>query len=64
VASCAPAHVADIMALAGDGVEVMQIGVVGGDDVVVDAGGSVARVPLRDLARVWEGSIPEALEAT
>jgi phosphoribosylformylglycinamidine synthase subunit PurL len=64
VASCSPAHVADIMALAGDGVDVMQIGVVGGDDVVVDAGGSVARVPLRDLARVWEGSIPEALEAT
>jgi phosphoribosylformylglycinamidine synthase len=64
IASCPPAHVADVMALAGGGVEVMQIGVVGGDDVVVDAGGSVARVPLRDLARVWEGSIPEALEAT
>ena len=63
IASCDPRYVADIAALAGDGVKVTQIGAVGGDDVVVDAGGSTARVPLPDLARVWEGSIPEALEA-
>jgi phosphoribosylformylglycinamidine synthase len=63
VASCDPSHVADIAALAGDGVTVTQIGVVGGDDVVIDADGSSARLPLQEVARVWEGSIPEALEA-
>jgi hypothetical protein len=55
--------VADIAALAGDGITVVQVGAVGGDDVVVDAGGSVARVSLQEAAAVWEGSIPEALEA-
>jgi len=63
LASCHPSHVAAISALAGDGVHVTQIGAVGGNDVVIDAGGSVARVPLQDLAQVWEGSIPDALEA-
>ena len=63
VASCDPSHVADIAALAGEGITVVQVGAVGGDDVVVDAGGSVARVSLQEAADVWEGSIPEALEA-
>lgn len=63
IASCHPTHVAAVSALAGDGVHVTQIGAVGGDDVVIDAGGSIARVPLRDLAQVWEGSVPAALEA-
>ena len=63
IASCDPVHVPEITAMAGAGVQVTPIGVVGGDDVVVHAGGSGAQVPLRDLARVWEGSIPEALEA-
>ncbi len=63
VASCDPAHVDAITALAEAGVEVTVIGTVGGDEVSVDAGGSTARVSLRDLAQVWEGSIPAALEA-
>ena len=63
VASCDPANVDAITALAGDGVTVTVIGAVGGDEVSVDAGGSTARVSLHDLAQVWEGSIPAALEA-
>ena len=63
VASCDPADVDAIAAHAGDGVAVTVIGTVGGDDVAIDAGGSTARLSLRDLAAVWEGSIPAALEA-
>ena len=63
VASCDPSTVDAITALAGDGVTVTVIGAVGSEEVSVDAGGSTARVSLHDLAQVWEGSIPAALEA-
>ncbi|MFM9018385.1 MAG: phosphoribosylformylglycinamidine synthase subunit PurL [Actinomycetota bacterium] len=63
VASCDPANVRTITALATGGVTVTVIGTVGGDEVSVEAGGSTARVSLHDLAEVWEGSIPAALEA-
>ncbi len=63
IASCRVENVAAITALAEGAVGVQQVGTVGGDDVSVDAGGSVARVGLRDLAEVWEGSILRALEA-
>lgn len=63
VASCRPDDVDALIALATHGVNVLRIGTVGGDHVAITAGGSAARVSLGDLARVWEGSIPEALEA-
>ncbi len=64
VASCRPDHVDALLALAGAGIGVARVGTVGGHEVTITVGGSVARVSVADLARVWEGSIPEALEAT
>ena len=63
IISCHPDNVAAIQGLATGGITATVIGEVGGDDVLVTIAGSTTQVPLSQLGDVWEGAIPQALEA-
>jgi phosphoribosylformylglycinamidine synthase len=63
IISCHPDNVAAIQGLATGGITATVIGEVGGDDVLVTIGGSTTQVPRSQLREVWEGAIPQALEA-
>ncbi len=63
IASCRPDDVAAVQGLAGSSITVQVIGEVAGDGVMITIAGSTTQVAVADLARVWEGAIPQALEA-
>ena len=63
IISCTPGDVDALRGLAAGGITAQVIGEVGGDDVMVTIAGSTTQVPLSRVREVWEGSIPQALEA-